>query len=131
MDWNRYSSLFARMSAGLMILLSLGLFQAQAGPPRFKRVVIVVLENTDFSKAISQPFLTDLANRGALLTQLAATTHPSQPNYIALIAGSTLGVSSAHRSVSALGAGVSAVPGGVGALDGHGGALGAAGLARF
>ena len=94
MDWNRYSSLFARMSAGLMILLSLGLFQAQAGPPRFKRVVIVVLENTDFSKAISQPFLTDLANRGALLTQLAATTHPSQPNYIALIAGSTLGVKS-------------------------------------
>lgn len=92
MDWNRYSPLGTRLGAGLMILLSLLLFEAKAGPPRFKRVVIVVLENTDFSKAVSQPFLTDLANRGALFTQLAATTHPSQPNYIALVAGSTLGV---------------------------------------
>lgn len=54
--------------------------------------MIVVLENTDYDEAIEQPFLRSLAGRGGLLTRFYAETHPSQPNYIALVSGSTHGV---------------------------------------
>jgi phospholipase C len=54
----------------------------------------VVLENTNYEDALRQPFLASLARRGALLTHFTAEAHPSQPNYIALISGSTLGVTS-------------------------------------
>lgn len=55
-----------------------------------KRIVLVVLENTDFEEAIEQPFLRSLASRGALLTQSYGVTHPSEPNYLALTSA-TLG----------------------------------------
>ena len=60
--------------------------------PDFKRVMIVILENADYDDAIKQPFLASLARRGALLARFSAEAHPSQPNYIALISGSTQGV---------------------------------------
>src|SRR5262245_25688821 len=62
--------------------------------PSFQKVFVVVLENTDYATALAQPFLADLAPRGALLTNFFAVTHPSQPNYIAMVAGSTYGVTS-------------------------------------
>src|SRR5262249_39288622 len=62
--------------------------------PSFQKVFVVVLENTDYPTALAQPFLADLAPRGALLTNFFAVTHPSQPNYIAMVAGSTYGVTS-------------------------------------
>ena len=58
------------------------------------KIMIVVLENTDYSAALRQPFLSSLVARGALLDGFTAEAHPSQPNYIALIAGSTYGVTS-------------------------------------
>jgi hypothetical protein len=58
------------------------------------RVMMVVLENTDYAAALGQPFLASLAARGAVLTHFSAEAHPSQPNYIAMIAGSTYGISS-------------------------------------
>ena len=60
--------------------------------PSFERIVIVVLENEDASDALDQPFLKSLAARGALLGSYAAITHPSQPNYIAMVAGDVHGV---------------------------------------
>jgi acid phosphatase len=65
---------------------------ALAAGPSFRKVVLVVLENTSYAKAMTQPFLSSLARKGALLTNLNAVAHPSQPNYVALIAGSTMGV---------------------------------------
>lgn len=62
--------------------------------PRFKRVMVVVMENTDYNEALSLPFFTALAKRGTLFSQFRAETHPSQPNYIAMIAGDTMGVTS-------------------------------------
>jgi hypothetical protein len=56
------------------------------------KIMTVVLENTNYEDALRQPFLASLARRGALLTHLTAEAHPSQPNYIALISGSTFGV---------------------------------------
>lgn len=60
--------------------------------PTFTKVMMVVLENTDYTGALAQPFLLDLSKKGALLENLSAEAHPSQGNYIAMIAGDTLGV---------------------------------------
>jgi hypothetical protein len=61
---------------------------------RFKRVVQVVFENTNFAAALKQPDFAALVKRGALLTRLSAQNHPSQGNYIAMAAADTLGVAS-------------------------------------
>lgn len=59
---------------------------------RFKKVFIVVFENTDFAKAANQPFFAQFAKGGALLANFQAEIHPSQGNYIAMVAGDTFGV---------------------------------------
>jgi Phosphoesterase family len=61
-------------------------------PAPFQRVFVVVLENTDAEDALAQPYLRQLANRGALLTDYAFVARPSQPNYLALTSASTHGV---------------------------------------
>ena len=60
--------------------------------PAFTRIMTIVLENASYDDALRQPFLAGLARRGALMTHFFAESHPSQPNYIALISGSTQGV---------------------------------------
>lgn len=65
--------------------------------PAFRKVMVIVLENTDYAEALAQPYLAELAKRGALLTNYHAVAHPSQPNYIALIAGDTLGCKDDER----------------------------------
>lgn len=57
-----------------------------------KHVVVVVLENQPARIAKAQPYMQSLTTKGAYLSNLFAITHPSQPNYIALVAGSNLGV---------------------------------------
>ena len=61
------------------------------------RVMVVVLENREFGEVIGNkeaPFLNGLADRFGLATRTFGTTHPSLPNYLALISGSTQGISS-------------------------------------
>ncbi len=63
--------------------------------PRPDHIVVVIEENKSFGEIIGSPaapYINALAQRGALLTNFFAITHPSQPNYLALFAGSTLGV---------------------------------------
>jgi hypothetical protein len=60
--------------------------------PRVTHVFLVILENEDASAAMQQPFLMELASRGATLTNYHGLAHPSLPNYIALAAGSTYGI---------------------------------------
>ena len=57
-----------------------------------RRVIVVMLENEDAGIALQQPFLGELARRGAYLANYHALTHPSQPNYIGLTAGSVYGI---------------------------------------
>jgi len=55
----------------------------------------IVMENEEYGGIIgskSAPYINSLAAKYALLTNYYATTHPSEPNYIAMVAGSTLGV---------------------------------------
>jgi len=55
----------------------------------FDRFVNIWLENTDFDMAAADPSLSWLATQGITLTNYLAITHPSQPNYIASVGGST------------------------------------------
>jgi acid phosphatase len=55
------------------------------------RVVLVVLENGDPEAASRQPFMKYLADTGMVLRSYYAVAHPSQPNYVAMISGSTDG----------------------------------------
>lgn len=60
-------------------------------------VVLMMLENRELSEVIgdhSAPYINSLAHRGTLALDYHAITHPSLPNYIALVAGSPLGISS-------------------------------------
>jgi len=92
---NRFHVLF---SVVVCILLSSATLSA-AEPEttsalKFSRIMVVVLENQDLWVANLNSHFSSLAEKGMLLTNYKATTHPSQPNYIAMIAGDTMGVSS-------------------------------------
>ncbi|HEX6674237.1 MAG TPA: alkaline phosphatase family protein [Actinomycetes bacterium] len=63
---------------------------AAARPP--EHLIVVVEENHSFEQIIGSPaapFINHLAARGTLLTNYYATTHPSLPNYVALLSGRT------------------------------------------
>ncbi len=59
----------------------------------FDRVFQVWLENTDYEAAISTPAMQALLSQGVLLDNYYAVTHPSEPNYIASVAGDFFGLS--------------------------------------
>jgi phosphatidylinositol-3-phosphatase len=67
---------------------------AAAAIPQPAHVVIVVEENkaAHILGNPQAPFMTALATHGANMAQSFAETHPSEPNYLALFAGTTLGV---------------------------------------
>ena len=72
--------------------------------PTPSHVVIVMEENHSYSDIIGNtsqaPYMNQLAGEGALMTSSFAITHPSEPNYMALFAGSTFGLSSDACPVS-------------------------------
>ena len=62
--------------------------------PHAPKVVLVILENKNPEVAEDKnlQFLCRLRREGAYLTQYYGVAHPSQPNYVALISGSTEGI---------------------------------------
>ena len=72
----------------------------RASAHHFDRVVIIVLENVDYERAIQDPNLAELSRRGASFTNFHALFHPSYPNYLAMIAGTDFGL---HHRGSYLG----------------------------
>ncbi len=63
--------------------------------PQPGHVVIVMEENHDLATVFgsaTMPYLNSLARRGAVFTNSHGLTHPSQPNYLALFAGTDEGV---------------------------------------
>ncbi len=60
----------------------------------FDYVVTILMENKDLQSVLSQgSFQASNANQYTLSTGYSAVDHPSEPNYIALIGGSTNGIS--------------------------------------
>jgi hypothetical protein len=88
-------------------------WQPPAGPPprsvplpRFTHVVVVVFENHErgaIAGSAEAPTFNALARAGADLTHYDAVTHPSLPNYLALVSGSTQGITSDCTSCVARG----------------------------
>jgi hypothetical protein len=64
----------------------------QPNLPQVKKAIVVVLENTDYDAARKQPFLNELAAKGASFSNFRGVARPSQPNYIAMTSGQTHGV---------------------------------------
>jgi acid phosphatase len=63
-----------------------------AAEKHFDRILIVVLENQAYVSAIKDPYLKQLADEGLEFTNYRGVEHPSYPNYLAMIAGSTFGL---------------------------------------
>jgi hypothetical protein len=60
--------------------------------PHFKKVLIIIFENANYEKAMAQSYFKKLSEEGALFTNFNGEAHPSQANYVALIAGDTYGI---------------------------------------
>jgi hypothetical protein len=66
--------------------------RADADLPEPDHAVVVVMENHSYSQVIgnaSAPYINSLRDRGANFTDSHAVSHPSEPNYLALFAGTT------------------------------------------
>jgi phospholipase C len=85
----------AAAAALLIAVLAAG---ASAAPPRvpaFQHIVVIVFENKEFGSVLgnpSAPTFNAYARRQAELTRYYGVTHPSLPNYLALVSGSTHGI---------------------------------------
>jgi len=68
---------------------------AAGSVPKFSHVLMIVIENKEFNQVIGSgrmPNLNGWAKRYALLKEYYAVTHPSLPNYIAMIGGNYFGI---------------------------------------
>lgn len=85
------------VTVALTVCSPASVVMAQPPPPPPAHVVIVVEENHAYDDVMgskSAPYINSLANSGTLMTRSFAVTHPSEPNYLALFAGDTLGLAS-------------------------------------
>ena len=65
--------------------------------PAFERVVVIVFENKAPAAVLGNsaaPTFNALASHNAVLSRYSSITHPSLPNYLALVSGSTHGIRS-------------------------------------
>jgi phosphatidylinositol-3-phosphatase len=65
--------------------------------PRFRHVILIVFENREIDDVLGNseaPTFNRLASRYATLANYTAVAHPSLPNYLALVSGSTHGIDS-------------------------------------
>ncbi len=89
------------MSWRLPAILTFGLFFAIApltsadSRGDHPRTAVIVLENREFDEVVGPPeapYFNHLVERGALATHFYGLLHPSMPNYLGLLAGSTFGL---------------------------------------
>jgi hypothetical protein len=79
----------------LAVILTASIAPAQVWTPA--HTVIAIEENHSYSEIIGSagaPYINTLVGQGALLTNVSAIGHPSQPNYLAFFSGSTQGTTS-------------------------------------
>jgi len=84
----------ARLLATLLTSSALLLArQTDARPvPHLDHIIVVIMENKDYATALTGPYTQSLVAEASSLSGSYAIRHPSQPNYLALWAGSTLSV---------------------------------------
>jgi phosphatidylinositol-3-phosphatase len=82
-------------SAWLLMLASAAPLSRDAQVPRYRYIFLIVEENKDFERIVGSPdapTITALANRYGVATRFYAEAHPSEPNYVAMVSGSTYGI---------------------------------------
>jgi acid phosphatase len=85
-----YKNLFVCTQDGFSCSGTADRLNVTAAP--FSKIVIVVFENEDEAVVLQQPTFNALSRSGAYFTNFHALARPSQPNYLAMIGGSTFGV---------------------------------------
>jgi hypothetical protein len=69
-----------------------------SGIPSFAHIILIMLENRDYKTVIGpdtqMPLLNTLAQQEVILSNYFSVAHPSLPNYISLVSGSTQGITS-------------------------------------
>ena len=86
-----------------LLVLCTGAEAAPPPVPSFQHVVVVVLENKARDQVLGNsdaPAFNAFARRGAILADYRGITHPSLPNYLALVSGSTQGITDDCTSCS-------------------------------
>jgi phosphatidylinositol-3-phosphatase len=99
-----------KAAAALLLLCALPACPAAATAvtpaPAFEHVVVIVFENKESTSILGNrvaPTFNHYARRYANLTRYFGVTHPSLPNYLALVSGSTHGITSDCTSCVASG----------------------------
>ncbi|CAG8446019.1 21140_t:CDS:2 [Dentiscutata erythropus] len=92
-----FSRLFTKLFAILLISSTICSIYIAADVVKgkwFNRIVLIIFENTNASVAFADPYFQGITKRqdGVYLSQFYAVAHPSEPNYVAQIAGSTYGI---------------------------------------
>jgi hypothetical protein len=93
------------------LVLVLGLLAARGAVaasrvPAFEHVVVIVFENKESTSVLGNPAaptFNSYARRYANMTRYYGVTHPSLPNYLALVSGSTQGITTDCTSCVASG----------------------------
>jgi hypothetical protein len=76
----------------LLIALAAAVPATASTVPHSSHVVVVIMENKSYDETRVQGYTASLIAQSASFSNAFAVTHPSQPNYFALWAGSTLAV---------------------------------------
>lgn len=66
-----------------------------AAPPAPSKIAVIVMENHGYGQIIGNPhapYINSLATADALATHYYAIRHPSLPNYLSILGGSTFGI---------------------------------------
>lgn len=93
----------ASLAALILALLPATIFAAPAARPtpadmrvpKYQHVFVIIEENKDYGQIIGSPdapAITRLSREYGNATNFYAETHPSEPNYVALIGGYTFGI---------------------------------------
>jgi acid phosphatase len=86
---------FTSLCAAGMLIFAASAFAVDPSIPQYSHIVVLIEENHTFKQIIGvsdAPQLNALAKEGALFTNSHGVSHPSLPNYYALYAGDTFGV---------------------------------------
>jgi phosphatidylinositol-3-phosphatase len=71
------------------------------GVPKFDHQFVIMMENHSYDQIIGSqytPYINQLASKDNLATNYYAVTHPSLPNYLAVVAGDTFGNGAAFNN---------------------------------
>jgi hypothetical protein len=92
----KHAAIIATLVA-LVVPLAASAARTSPAIPRFRHVMVVVFENKERGELVGNadaPTFAALSRRYAALTRYDAVAHPSLPNYLALVSGSTQGITS-------------------------------------